>query len=78
MSAADYAPGFEALAACADPLTLYAAFLGDTLTRYRATRTLRDAHADLWKLLETEERRVRATHPSDWAAGASLLRHATW
>ena len=74
--AVDYAPGFEGRAAAADPVTRYAAFLGDALARYRASPILRAQQADLWTLLQSEERRLRADHPTEWAAGEILRRDA--
>jgi hypothetical protein len=71
--AVDYTPGFEALLARADPVSRYAAFVADTVTRYRASVALRAHEADLWTLLQTEEHRLRVTHPTEWAAG-DLLR----
>jgi hypothetical protein len=76
--AVDYAPGFEAMAARADPVTRYAAFLADTMARYRASPLLRAGQPDLWTLLTAEERRLRAQHPSEWASGEGLRRQATW
>jgi len=75
--AVDYAPGFEALAARADPLSRYAAFLVDALGRYRSSPSLRADQPDLWQLLESEARRVRAGHAAEWAAGEQLRARAT-
>jgi hypothetical protein len=74
--AVDYAPGFEAMAAGADPVARYAAFLVDTLGRYRSSPTLRADRPDLWTLLQTEARRLQTDHPRDWEAGAALWRAA--
>jgi hypothetical protein len=76
--AVDYAPGFEARAAAADPVTRYAAFVTDAMTRYRASPRLRAGQADLWTLLQAEERRLRADQPVAWAAGEELRRDARW
>lgn len=70
--AVDYAPGFEARVARADPLTRYAAYLVDGLTRYRASPLLRAEQPELWALLQAEERRLRASHASEWTAGEAL------
>jgi len=70
--AVDYAPGFEKRAAKADPITRYAAFVGDTTTRYRANSSLRTQHPELWTLLQAEERRLRTTRSTEWAAGQAL------
>jgi hypothetical protein len=72
--AVDYAPGFEARAGRADPLTRYAAFIADAMARYRASAVLRSQESGSWTLLHAEERRVREEHPVEWAAGEALLR----
>lgn len=71
--AVDYVPGFEARAADADPVDRYAAFVADLVARYGASAQLRLAHPELWTLLSAEERRLRAEHPAEWAAGLELL-----
>ncbi|MDO8485939.1 MAG: hypothetical protein Q7S35_13435 [Candidatus Limnocylindrales bacterium] len=76
--AVDYAPGFEARAARADPVTRYAAFLTDAMVRYRASPLLRAGQPDLWTVLQAEDRRLRANHPGEWAAGEALRREVTW
>jgi hypothetical protein len=75
--AVDYRPQFEDQAARADPITRYAAFLVDAGARFRASTHLRVEQADLWNLLQVEERRLRANHPIEWAAGEALRREAT-
>jgi hypothetical protein len=74
--AVDYAPGFEARAASADPVTRYAAFVVDAIGRYRSSQTLRIDRPDLWILLQTEARRLQTDRPRDWEAGAALWREA--
>jgi hypothetical protein len=74
--AVDYTPGFERLAADADPVSRYAAFLADAVTRYRASPALRAEQPDLWRLLLAEERRLRATCPTAWGRGEHLSRSA--
>lgn len=76
--AVDYAPGFEGRAAQAEPIARYAAFVTDSARRYRASARLRAGHAELWALLQAEERRLQASHPEAWAAGEALRRDATW
>jgi len=71
--AVDYAPGFERRLAAAAPLSRYAAFVGDIVRRYRASGALRTGHAELWTLLESEERRLQRDHAPMWAAGLTLL-----
>ena len=71
--AVDYTTGFEPRVAAATPLTRYAAFLIDTVTRYGASPALRASHPDLWLLLRTAANRLRVDHPDDWTLGASLL-----
>ena len=74
--AVDYIPRFEALLAAASPLARYAAFIGEEVGRYRTSQELRSGHAELWTMLETEERRLRHDEPLEWAAGADLLHEA--
>ena len=73
--AVDFAPGFEAMAAAASPMTRYAAFLADELERYRGL-ALRVTEPRFWHQLETERRRLEASHPADWAAGQKLFEAA--
>ena len=75
--AVDYGPGFEGRVARADPLARYAAFLVDGLVRYRASAALRDEQPELWRLLQAEERRLRASHSNEWVEGEALWREAT-
>lgn len=70
--AVDYTPGFEALAAAADPLIRYAAFVVDLVSRYRASQTLRSVHADTWTLFDAEAHRLQRDHPDAWEAGTAL------
>ena len=67
--AVDYTPGFELRVAAATPLTRYAAFLIDTVTRYDASPALRASHPNLWLLLRTAEETLRGEHPDDWTSG---------
>lgn len=76
--AVDYAPGFEARAAQADPVTRYAAFLADAMARYRSSPVLRGDQPGLWTLLRAEQRRLRTVRPSAWVGGEALRREATW
>jgi hypothetical protein len=75
--AVDYAPGFEARAAQADPVAPYAAFVTDTVGRYRTSGLLRDQQPELWALLQVEERRLRTDRPFDWASGVALGQDAS-
>jgi hypothetical protein len=74
--AVDYAPGFEGRVARADPLARYAAFLADGLVRYQASARLREEYPEFWTLLQAEERRVRSSHPDEWADGEALWHEA--
>jgi hypothetical protein len=74
MLAIDYVPGFEARFGAAGPIERYAAFVAETIGRYRGSPILRADHPELWNTLQAEERRLRSTHPSDWAEGVELLR----
>jgi hypothetical protein len=71
--AVDFTPGFEARAAEADPVTRYAGFVGRLVERYRHAPALRDRHAELWVMLQSEARRLEHDHPDAWAAGADLM-----
>jgi hypothetical protein len=73
MLAVDFVPGFESQFGGVGPLARYAAFVADTVGRYRGSAILRADHAELWTTLQTEEHRLRATHPRDWATGLDLL-----
>jgi hypothetical protein len=75
--AVDYAPGFEAKAAGADPVARYAAFLVDAMERYESSPTLRADRPDLWTLLQAEARRLQTDCPRDWEAGVALWREAS-
>ena len=72
MVAVDYAPGFEAKVAEADPVIRYAAFVADITDRYRRSDQLRLARGDLWRMLQVEEVRLRRDAPEAWAAGQAL------
>jgi hypothetical protein len=74
--AVDYAPGFEARVARADPLARYAAFLAEGVMRYRASAPLREEQPDAWRHLQAEEHRLRASHPDAWTEGEALWRQA--
>jgi hypothetical protein len=78
LRAVDYAPGYERLAASASPLVRYAAFIADAMDRYRSSATLREHQAELWTLLQAEERRLREHHADEWIAGQALQREAAW
>jgi hypothetical protein len=71
--AVDYGPGFEDLAGRASPVSRYAAFLIDAMARYRASPRLRGEQPELWTLLRSEERRLMAKNPTEWAAGEALV-----
>lgn len=72
MVAVDYVPGFEARIAEARPVTRYAAFIADSVARYRASAALRGEHPALWTLLRGEEDRLRRQYPDDWTEGSEL------
>jgi len=73
MIAVDYAPGFEARVASADPLVRYAAFVGDCTARFRSSGARRLDQPGMWTLMESEERRLQREHPEAWQAGDRLL-----
>jgi hypothetical protein len=77
MVAVDYVPGFEARMAAADPVTRYAAFVSDCVTRYRAAEALRRERPALWRLIRCEADRLRMSDPPAWAAGVLLASDAT-
>jgi hypothetical protein len=70
--AVDYAPGFEAAAAAAQPLDRYAAFVANAANSYRASQALRAADPAIWALLRAEEQRLRAKDPGAWIRGEEL------
>jgi hypothetical protein len=70
--AVDVIPGFETVAARADPLTRYAAFLADAYNRFLESGDLRTSEAADWPLLQAETRRVQRVDPDQWAAGQAL------
>lgn len=70
--AVDYVDGFEARFAAAEPAARYAAFISDTLRRYRHSQALRAAHPEWWNTVQAEERRLRTSDPIAWASGADL------
>ncbi len=72
MVAVDYLPGFECRLAEAGPVARYAAFVADSMARYRSNAALRGAHPALWDLLGTAERRMRRDDPDAWAEGLAL------
>jgi hypothetical protein len=72
--AVDFTPGFEARAAAVDPATRYAAFIDDLVRRYRRAPALRDQHAELWMLIQSEARRLQRDYPTEWTAGIDLAR----
>jgi hypothetical protein len=72
----DFEPGFEGRVSGASPLVRYAAFVQDTVTRYRHSERLRDEEPSLWTLLVAEEHRLMSEAPIAWAAGHQLLEAA--
>ena len=72
MLAVDYAPGFEDRMTRAEPVARYAAFVVDTLARYRSSPLLRLEEPELWTLLLAEERRLKASDFAAWRAGEAL------
>ena len=79
-AAAGYQHEFERRAAHTDPISRYAAFVNEFVTRYRASEYLRDHYPRLWSLMLSEEKRLKRDHPAAWAGGAELLaatRHVT-
>jgi hypothetical protein len=77
MLAVDYAPGFEARIAAAGPVTRYAAFVSDCVTRYQAAGALRRERPALWRLIQSEADRLRISDPAAWAEGEALASDAT-
>ena len=72
-SAAGYELAFERMVAASDPVTRYAAFVNELVSRYRASEYLRDHYPRLWTLMVGEERRLRSDHPEAWRGGTRLL-----
>jgi hypothetical protein len=74
--AVDYAPGFEARVAAADPLVRYAAFVADCTARFRSSSPRRLDQPAMWLLMESEERRLQRDDAGAWNAGEGLLAEA--
>lgn len=72
-AAAGYEYEFEQLAATSDPVTRYAAFVNEFVSRYRSSLYLRDHYPKLWSLMLAEERRLQGDHPGAWQGGIRLL-----
>ena len=60
----------------ARPLTRYAAYVTDSLARFRGSELLRAMHPGSFLLLERQERHIRRHWPLDWALGRELLTEA--
>jgi hypothetical protein len=63
----------ERLAADADPVTRYAAFVHDLTERYGLSETLRATDTRTWMLFRQERARLESEHSDAWAAGRELL-----
>jgi len=72
-AAAGYEHEFEQLAADTDPVTRYAAFVCELVSRYRTSEYLRDHYAKLWTIMLGEEKRLQRDHPLEWVGGLRLL-----
>lgn len=73
MVAVDFVPGFERRIAAAAPLERYAMFVRDLVARFAASDELRDADAELARVIRAEACRLERREPSAWTAGRSLL-----
>ena len=73
MVAIDFVPGFERRIAAAAPLERYAMFVRDLTARFAASAELRDADAELARVIRAEAARLERLEPSAWAIGRSLL-----
>jgi hypothetical protein len=73
MIAVDYVPGFETRMSEAGPLARYAAFIADSLARFRTSATLRSRDDALWTLLGSEGHRLQTRHLDAWEEGLALL-----
>jgi hypothetical protein len=62
----------EARLATVRPMTLYAAWIVDSATRYRATELLRTMHPSTFESFERQERTLRACQTADWVAALDL------
>jgi hypothetical protein len=67
---------FEGVAAHADPVTRYAAFIADQLERGRHSEMVRDADPQSWRMFLSEKERLTRTDPARWRAGQALLASA--
>jgi hypothetical protein len=77
-AAAGYEHEFERLAAAADPVTRYAAFVHEFVDRYRASEYLRDHYPKLWTIMLAEETRLRREYAEAWVAGGELVTSAKY
>jgi hypothetical protein len=66
----------ERLAADADPLARYAAFVHDLMERYGHSEALRTGDMSTWMLFRQERARLESEYPDAWAAGRELLKAA--
>jgi hypothetical protein len=71
--AVDLVPTFEARWGGATPVARYAAFVAETLGRYRASQRLREQHPLLCNLLVAAEARLKTESVEAWNAGNALL-----
>ncbi len=69
----DYQEGAEARIAAADPEALYAVFLEHSLRRFRRSRSLRTAEADVARFADHESRRLARDRPAQHEEGLALL-----
>jgi hypothetical protein len=72
-AAAGYDHRFETMEAAADPLARYGCFVADFARMYRRSETLQHLDADLWRLVQHEEHRLRTLDPGAWEVGTRLL-----
>jgi hypothetical protein len=70
---AGYDARFEAMTGRAEPLARYACFVAEFARRYRRSEILRKLDGDLWRLVQHEEYRLKASDPASWDAGLRLL-----
>jgi hypothetical protein len=76
MVAVDFRPGFEAALGAAPPLTRYAAFVRDYLSRCPRDRDASTGEEGLRQLMAGEARRLERTARGHWDAGGALLNGA--
>ena len=76
VAAAGQDRAFESAAACADPVSRYAAFIADLVERGGHSELVRESDPLGWRRSIAEKDRLMRTDPTRWRAGLELLARA--